>query len=228
MNVRATHSRRKAKIAAACALAVVVVLAVLIQLLAVDIAEHRLRSSLSSHATGVVVSVKASPATKLVLGRADSVKIRIDSLWPSGKSGVGDLLSSAENVENLDVEIGQMFNSGLELSDITLTKRGKQMRTTAILKRENFLQLLPVNLRLNGSETTDALKFDATASAFGRSITARLQLQAKNGQIVIAPSSGIFSTLSYAVYKDPRIRVDSLTTTPSGEDYLVELTGRLT
>ena len=189
----------------------------------------RLRSSLQSHATDVRVSVAASPAIELLFGHADHVSVSISQLRSSSSSGLESLLDRTAATDDLDATVARLYTHGLELDNVSLTKRGAQLAASATLTRVALDAALPVDPSLTVTSTgPQALSLAAQTTVFGHAISATAIVQARNGKLLLAPDAPILSQLSITLFSDPRVSVDALTVIAHGGAYTFSAQGRLT
>jgi hypothetical protein len=197
------------------------------ELLLGSLAANRVRNSISG--TGVVVQVSAEPAAKLLLGRADAVTVRIRDLRV-GTGKAGDLVARAGRVDRLDVTVEGLALQGLRLSAASVRKRGDAMHAEATVTRTAIAAILPPGMRLGARpKAKDPLAFPASLSVLGRTIRATVRVRARQGRLVLEPSSPLGGLASLTLWADPRVSVDAIAGTALGNDRTaVSVTAHLT
>ncbi|MEA2229588.1 MAG: hypothetical protein QOF04_3218 [Solirubrobacteraceae bacterium] len=221
-HARAPRSARRAPRRAVLVGVGVVVAALLAAQAALPaIAEHRVRAAFGARASGVHVDVRALPAVKLLWHRADRVKIAVDRLSPraSGGGTVGDMLGNLGVARRLDLRVGTLLAHGLALRRVTVRKDGDAVVASTDVDLRALDGVLPAGLRVRPvTAADDRIRLHGTLGAFGQRRSARADLLAAGGRIVVRPE-GIppASLLTVAVFSDPRISVDRLASHPSAD-----------
>ena len=213
----------------AIALAVlIVVLLVGSQLLLPGLAERRVRDDLRSAGQVRDVEVRAFPALKLLVGRADRVDVRIGESR-AGTGRLSDLIADAEGVETLDARIEVLRLGALVLRDVRLDKEGDRLDGRATLTREALQAAVPAGLGFRPVAAGDGqLLFEATAGLLGVQARIRARLAAQDGALVIAPEGIPFGGLAtLTVFRDPRIAMTSVGATEGPGGYALTTQGRL-
>jgi hypothetical protein len=185
------------------------------------IAQHQVRAALGPGASGVHVEIRALPAIKLLWHRADRVTITVDRLAPraSGGGTVGDMLAGLRVARRLDLRIGTLRARGLELRRVAVHKDGDAVTGSTDVDLKALRGVLPSGLRVRPVTTSDdRVGLQGTLDAFGRRRSARADLLADRGRIVVRPAGiPLASLLTVPVFSDPGISVDVLSSRPSAD-----------
>lgn len=190
------------------------------------IATSRLRSSLEQNGEDVHVAIHAIPAAKLLLGRADSVTIHIAQLRPSGHGGLNALLERASHTTHLDATVGTLFAGGLELTHVSLQKKGSALYMQASVTRAAIERALPADIQLlSTSEGAKSLKLKITASVFGHSVSASARVLVHDGELEIGPAAPVLDRLYVTVFADRQVAVHAVRMSTDGETYVFAAEG---
>jgi hypothetical protein len=209
------------------AVGLVVVLLLLSQILLPGIVASKLRSSLKGAATGVHLSVHASPALELLFGHADSVDLSIEELRPTGSANVKALLERTRETETLDATVARLITQKLELDHVSVQKRGSLLTTSAAVNRTALAAALPPGISLTAPVAgSQAIAFTARITLLGQSIDANARLEARRGKIEIVPESALLPAIP--VFSDSQLAVDVLKVAVQGADYTFTAEGHLT
>lgn len=207
------------------ALAVLVLFAacVLAQLLLPMIATDRLTSSLERTGRDVDVSITAFPAFELLFGHADTVTVHIATLATSS-AHAGNLLARAANVGTVDATINRLDYHGLQLSNVSLRKRGTTITAGATVSEQAIRAILPINTTLVPTPTgSSGIIVHADASIFGLSGEATATVTARNGALALAPRlsglGGLFDALHLTLFHNSEVGVDRVTAAAHGGTY---------
>ncbi|MEA2410716.1 MAG: hypothetical protein QOC77_1277 [Thermoleophilaceae bacterium] len=224
--LNARRKGRRLRVGAAVAVALIV-LAVASELLLPPLAEQRLRSRLERNGDGVKVEVHATPAVKLLFGRADSVKVSI-AQGRSGTGRLGDLLSDTRRTGRLDARVGTLTSHGLPMHDVTLTKRGNVLRGRATILSSELAGALPTGIKLIPTTSSNAgIDLYGAIHAFGLSASSHFRVAVRGGAIVVQPTKGVARLVALTLFRDQRVAVDSLTEQPGAGRYTITATGHL-
>ena len=226
--------RRRLALAAGGVAAIAAGVVVLGQVVLPAIAAARLRASLRrADAHDVQVSVRALPAVKLLLGRADNVSIRIGDLRttpaPSGPQSLGGLLAGTAASTDLDASVARLYANRIELDAVSLVKRGPQLSARATVSRAAIAAALPPGLALSLTPGTGSgLSLTASASVFGQPLSASALVQPVGGRLEVVPQLPLLDLLRITLFADPRVSVDALQVVAHGGGYTVAAQGHLT
>jgi hypothetical protein len=207
--------------------ALIVALLILGQVLLPGIVASKLRSSLRGAATGVHISVKATPALELLFGHADRVVMSAAVLRPIGTANIKALLERTRETGSLEATVGRLITQRLELDHVVVSKRGSQITTSAAVNRNALGAALPAGISVRpASGGSQAISLSAHITVFGRTIVANALLEARDGKIEIVPESSLLPSIT--VFTDPQLDVDTLKVFASGADYTFTAHGHLT
>jgi hypothetical protein len=216
-------------VAAVCTLIAFAALAGLGELLLPSLAEHRLRQALSANSEGVTVRVAAEPGLKLLFGHADRVDVRIRQMR-SGRGHLGDLLARTGHTDRLDATVGQLVTHGLQVTDVSLRKRGRVLTARATVTRQAIADALPSWVRLREQAAgRNALAFSASARALGHTVRATVLVRADGGRLLLEPKSPVGALLHLTLFADPRTTIDAISSkTLQNGRYVFTAQGHLT
>src|SRR3989440_1656724 len=197
-------------IAAAVALAVLVLLAVVAQLVLPGIAENRIRDRLAHDGRVESVRVSAFPAVKLLWGKADRVTVRMASLR-ANVGRLGDLLGRTADAGRVDGTARELDVLTLRLRDARLRKRGGRLDGEATVSDADLRAALPPGFAVRPVASADGqLVLRGTATLFGTTISANAVLLAQDGRLRIAPDVPFGGFAALTVFSDPHVHVDGV------------------
>jgi hypothetical protein len=209
------------------AIAAVLGLLVLAQAALPPLAEHRLRGDLEDYGSVARVDVGAFPALTLLWGHADSVDVHMRETR-TGTGDLADLIARTGDTGDLDARADVLHAGPLTLRETSLVKRGKELTGKATVTEADLSAALPAALSVRPVTAQDgALVFEGTATFLGASISVRVRVVARDGALVFEPEALPAGLLSLTVFKDPRVRVESLGIEPAAGGFTVSATGRL-
>ena len=113
---------------------------------------------------------------------------------------------------------------------MTLRKRGDQLEASASVRAEDLAAALPRGFEVTPEATGDGtLVLRGTARAFGRVISLRARVEAREGRLVVSPADIPFvgGLLTLTVFDDPRLRVESVDATPETDGFTVTARARV-
>lgn len=199
--------------------ALVVVLLLASQVILPRVAEGRIRSKLAESGIAARVKVSTFPAAKLLVGRVDSAAVRIDSAQAT-RQKVAGLVAATRDIDTLNVVAPSMQVAGIELTDVTLRKRGSRVTTSATTGRADLLALLPPGSRLaRVRATSGGIELDGSITVLGASVSGPGQLRPVDGSLVFTtPALPVIGPTTLTVFTDPRVKIDriSVRTLPRG------------
>jgi hypothetical protein len=202
-----------------------VALLILGQLILPPIVTAKLRSSLRGAATGVHLSVHATPAFELLFGHADRVDLSIGELRPSGRANIKALLERTRETTVLDASVARLVTERLDVDDVSVQKRGSLLTTRATVGRDALAAALPAGISLGAPDAgSQGIAFSAHITLLGRTIDANAALEARRGKIEIVPESTLLPAIP--VFSDSQLAVESLQVSAHGADYTFTATGR--
>jgi hypothetical protein len=204
------------------------------QLLLPGVAENRLKSDLEKQGSDVTVSVKAFPAVKLLLGRADDVTIEVTNLKTDEDGGgdgdsLSDLLAQTKKTKKLDVHVKVLEDKLLRMQDVRVKKDGDKLTAVVKLNKSDVDEALPAELKLTDTEVPNGLAVAGSTDVFGEQIEAEAKVYADDdGNLVLEPSDDLLGDLvSVPIFEDDRVAVDSISARNSGDGYEVTARGHL-
>ena len=221
------RSSRWALVAAA-ALASMLLVLVVAQLLLPSITAQHLRERLAADGNVQSVSVSAFPAVKLLWGHADEVHVRFASAQATS-ARIAELLGEAKDVDDLDVSIGSLRDGSLTLRDVTIRKRGPALLGEARLSERALSRALPLGVRVQPVASGGGqLLMRAEAGLFGFGFAVDLLLSAQSGALVLEPVNVPFGGLAQVtVFSDPHMQVRAVGARGVAGGYLLSAEGRL-
>jgi hypothetical protein len=180
------------------------------QLVVPPIATRLLRQRLARDGRVTSTKLSAFPWFELLWQRADKVTVRMADYNPAPHR-IQQLLQEAEGVGTLDVWIGVVHTGLLTLHDVSFSKHGEEMVGTARLDLRDLQSALPIVQSLTPVHDTDGrLVLRGRASVLGVSAVVDVEVDARDGKLVVAPAGlfGAFATIT--LFDDPQIRVQSV------------------
>jgi len=215
-------------VAAAGLLVLLLVVYELGQLVLPVIAAGRIRDSLVSHASGVRVSVTATPALELLFGHADRVTVHIDQLYPlRNRAKLGGLFARMGGTDDLDASVEHVVVGGVALQHIVLTKRGAQLMGKATVTRAAIEAALPLELQIaERNPNPQTLLLSASTNVLGHTVAGTAIVTVEDGRLVIAPDNPLLGFLHLTLFDDPRVEVQTVSARSDGEAYTFAATGR--
>src|SRR2546423_15646288 len=132
-------------IAAGVALAALVLLAVVAQVVLPGLAENRIRDRLAHDGHVESVKVSAFPAVKLLWGKADRVTVRMANVR-AAVGRLGDLIGRTADAGRVDASTRELDVLTLRLRDANLRKRGNRILGEATLTAAELRAALPAGV----------------------------------------------------------------------------------
>jgi hypothetical protein len=190
------------------AMALVVVLLVVAQLVLPGIAATRLRDRLARSGKVISVSVSAFPAIELLWQDAGRVDVHLASYHASTSTGLGRALDQMAGVGTVNATVDELNTGLVTLRDVTLRKRGDVLTGRATLTDANLQAALPSGLEVEPVASGDG-KLVLQGSALG--LTADATLSAQEGALQIAPDLPLIGgLLTITVFRDPDVDVQGV------------------
>jgi LmeA-like phospholipid-binding len=215
------------RLAALGAVIAVLVLLGVAQLVLPGIAEQHIRDRLQGSGQVVSVHVSAFPAIELLWNQADSVVVRLGH-YRSSTGHLSSLLGQASHVGTLTASADELQTGLLTLHNAVLHKRGDQLTGTARVTEADIRAALPVLQSVTPVASSDGrLTVRGTASLFGVTATVDATAEAQDGKLVVVPDVPFGGLATITVFSDPRIAVQSVGATPTGDGFIVSATARL-
>lgn len=210
-------------------------LLVLAQVFLPSIAEKRVRSDLAEHGSQVHVSISALPAIELLWGRADDVKISVESYDSAaeddgggGDGSLADLLAQTKATGKLDVSVGTLNDRLLTMHDVRLHKSGDTLTATVGVRQSDLDSALPAHLKVTGTSEDGGISVQGQTSVFGEDVDAQGTVSVDDGTLVLAPEDDLLGDLaSFTVFEDHRVAVDAIGARTTGDGFTVTARGHL-
>jgi hypothetical protein len=196
---------------AALAIAAVVVVIAVSQVVLPRIAASDVRTQIEADGEVLSVKVSALPAIQLLWHHADTVTIRLGD-YRTPPSDVPGLLLEARDVGTLNVSIRTLRSGQLTLRDVTLTKRGSELVGSARIEDADLRAALPLIESVTPISSSDGqLRLRGTGGAFGITATVTAVVTATDGKVVVSPAGLLGDIFNLTVFDDPGIYVQSVT-----------------
>jgi hypothetical protein len=222
---------RAGRISLGLAGAIVLALA-LAQVFLPRIAASMISSRVGRYGKVESVSVHAWPAVELLWGKAGSVSVRAKSLRAS-PAQTAKLLWEARGAHSLDVTAESAQENKLQLTDVSLMKRGDALSAEAQMSQAAVTAALPegIGLRLVKSEGGD-VNVDASGGLFGVQASVEAVAGASEGKLVAHPLGFLLEGFQLTLFANPHVYVEgigaSVVSGPAGTPgYRITMTARL-
>jgi hypothetical protein len=224
-------TRRTWTIAGVVVLAVVVVFLVVMQLTLRGTAEGKVRDEVGDDRAKV--TVKASPALKLLFGHADEITIDTPTVAGDAEAPLGRLLDRAKDVGRTDARVGRIQVAGqagnLTLRDVHAIVQDGRVEATASLSIRELASLVPGGgtLRALPSGSGGEPRFSVTVDVpLLGSTTVDGVVAAQDGAVQVA-AEGLPIPVAITIFQDPSIAVDTVRGTASGDRLRIVFSGTL-
>jgi len=205
------------------AIVVIVLLLVIAQLLLPGIAAQQLRDRLARSGTVREVEVHAFPAIELLWHHADHVVVRMGR-YHSDPAALSRTLTGIADAGSLDASAAELDTDLLTLRDATLTKRGSEVRASALITESDLRSALPVlDSVVPVGSSGGQLTLRGTATVLGLTAAVDIVVGPRHGALVAAPDVpfGAFATVT--LFSNPRIAVQGIAASSAPGGF--ELTG---
>jgi hypothetical protein len=206
---------RKVPSLLAGAVALVLALLVIAQLVLPGIAAQRIRDRLARSGRVLDVQVHAFPAIELLWNHADSATVRMASYRASAarlSSNIGQLA----NVGSFDASVTALSTGLLTLRDATLRKRGSQLSGSAIVSDADLTAALPILQSVRPvASSGGALTLQGTAAFLGVAATVNATVRAVNGALVVSPDVPFGGLATITLFSNPKIAVQGVAASPT-------------
>jgi hypothetical protein len=210
----------------------VLLLLVLAQVLLPKIAASTISSRLKKYGSVQSVSVTAWPAVKLLWGSVDSVRVRARALKVS-PAQTAKLLWEARDVSELDLTASRAQEGPLQLSDVSLRKRGGALSAGALTTEAAVKAALPegIGVQLVGSEG-GRVQVRASGGLFGVGSSVDAVAGASEGKLVVHPVGLLLEGLQVTLFADPHVYVRGVSASAvaepgGGQGYRLSMTASL-
>lgn len=170
------------------------------------LAERRLADELEQYGPRPEVEVRAFPALKLLLGRADRVEI-VAPAARTDTATIVDKLSESGDVEEFDARVGTFQIGMLRLTDVQVTKDGGDVAagaTATLNELQGALRDL-ANLRVIPAADGDGILLSGEVTVFGRTIGGQARVRADGGRLVVGLEGLPLGPIT--LVDDPRLRI---------------------
>jgi hypothetical protein len=215
------------RLAALGAVLLGLLLLVVAQLVLPGVAEQRIRDQLQGSGQVLSVHVSAFPAIELLWHHADSVDVRLGR-YSSTPAHLSSLLDQARNVGTLTASARAVQTGLLTLQDAILHKHGDQLTGSAHVTEADVRSALPILRSVTPVASEDGrLTVRGTATLFGVSATVDATVGAQDGKLVVVPDVPFGGLATITVFSDPRVAVQSVGATTTGDGFVVHATARL-
>jgi hypothetical protein len=180
------------------------------QLIAPSIATSVLRDRLAKDGRVISAKLSAFPWLQLLWQRADTVTVRMADYNPAPRR-IHELLAEAEGIGTLDISIAVLRTGLLTLHQVSFSKHGDEMVGAAQLDLRDLQSAFPVVRSLTPVQEADGrLVLRGTASVLGVSASVDVEVVARDGKLIVAPT-GLFGGLAtVTLFDDPQISVQSV------------------
>ncbi len=202
------------------ALALIIVVLAVAQLVLPGIAAQQLRDKLARSGRVLAVKVEAFPAIELLWHQADRVVIRMAS-YRATPGHLGNSLAGASDTGSLYASAQRLQTGLLTLRNATLTKHGNELVGSAAIANADLRSAVPAIQGVTPVASGDG-KLILRGTAFG--VSADATLMAVDGKLVVQPDVPILNFFTLTVFSNPHLHVQGVAarTLPGG----FELSGR--
>lgn len=209
------------------AVALVLGLLVVSQLVLPGIAAQRLHDRLSRSGRVLAVHVSAFPAIKLLWHHADTVTVRM-ATYRAAPANLPSTLEQVADVGSLRAS-AQVFQDGrLVLRDARLVKQDDRLTASADVTSQALRTVLPILTSVTPVASGDGrLVLRGTATLFGISATVDATVSASDGKLMVTPDVPFGGLATVTLFSDPRIRVTGVSATPAPGGFTVRGTAVL-
>jgi hypothetical protein len=209
--------------ALAIALAVIVLLLVIAQVVLPGIAGEDLRGRLEKSGRVLEVKVSAFPAIELLWHQADKVVVRMAS-YRSSTAHLRSLLDEAGDVGSIDARV-KRFNTGfVTLQNAVLLKRGNRLTGTATVTAAALQSAIP---GVQGLQPVASGSGQLTFQGTVLGVTADATLAAEDGKLVVSPDIPFLSVLALTVFDDPHVYVEDVAASDAPAGFALSAHARL-
>jgi hypothetical protein len=208
------------------AIAVAVIIGVLgiAQLVLPGIAAQNLRDRLSHNGKVLSVSVSAFPAIKLLWHQADKVVIRM-ARYHSTTGHLQSLLNQAANTGSLDATANELDTGLITLHNAALHKRGNRLLGSATVTEADLRSAL--GGAVQGLQPVASGNGELTFRGTVLGVTADATLRAQGGALVISPDIPLLNLITVNVFSDPHVYVEGVGASDASNGFTVQAHARL-
>ncbi len=215
------------RIAVLSALATVLILLALAQLVLPGIAADRLRSRLSRYGQVTSVHVSAFPAVELLWHHADRVTVAFASYRPrAGQAGAP--FAQAGDAGTVDASAAVVDIGLLRLRDAVLHVHSGRIAASARVSEADLRAAVPF---LDGvvpvAGGADGITLRGMATVLGVTASVDATVAARAGALLIAPDVPFGGLATLTLFSDPHVAVASVAATPGAGGFTVAASGYL-
>lgn len=208
------------------AVGVIALAFVLAQVFLPGIAASSITSRLGKYGRVQSVSVSAWPALKLLWGSADSVTVRALDLRLTPPQSA-KLVWEGRRVNSLDMTAARAREGPLQLSEVSLRKRGDHLTAQGVASEADVRAALPgLSIELLGSEG-GSVSVSVSGGLFGLQASVNAVAGPVGGALVAHPLGLLFEGLRMTLFADPHVYVEGVgatAVTPPGGPASYQLT----
>jgi hypothetical protein len=187
-------------------------------------AERRISADLAKNGHVTRVHVEAVPAVKLLFGRADRVEVAMSEVRAGTTGRLVELLRRTEATKELDARADLVTLGPLRLHAAMLTKDDDRLTGQASISDAELAAALPPQLSLRPvDDPSGELVLEGGVGPF----SARARLTANNGALVIAPEGLLGGLGSLTLFRDSRIHVTDVSSSPTPDGFTLTASGTL-
>ncbi len=188
----------------------VVVLLGLAQLLLPKFAAERISSRIGRYGKVTSVQVSAWPAVKLLWNDADSVTVRAGEI-ALGPLQTDELLAQARGVGRLELSATSAREGPLRVSDVRLSKRGRELHASAFASAADVRAALPAGFAVELlSSAAGKVEVRASGGLFGVGASVDAVAEARGGELVVRPRGALLQALRLTLFSEPHVQLDAL------------------
>jgi LmeA-like phospholipid-binding len=218
---------RRISLIAAIALAAVLALLVIAQLVLPGIAEQRLRDRLARSGKVLDVEVHAFPAIELLWHQADSVVVRMSS-YRSSSATLNSNVGQVGDVGRLDASATELHAGLLTVHHATLRKRGNAITASADVTQSDLQTAFPVLDSVRPvSSSGGVLTLQGTATLLGVTSTIDATVRPYRGTLVVSPDVPFGGLATITLFSNPALEVQSVAADPAPGGFSVSVRARL-
>ena len=214
--------------------AIVLVLAVA-QIVLPAIAAQRAGDRVARYGSVRSVSVSAVPAITLLWGDMERVSVSAGHLRAS-PAQMADLLWSVRGADrayltapSMDVVVSSLGGGELPLRAVKFAKHGDDLAVRAGVQGTDLRVALPAGFEVHGLMVSDGEpEVQVRGNVLGVEVSARAVLAAVGGRLVAEPLGVPFAGLvNLTLFGDPRISVQGVTASPEPGGYVLTIQARV-
>jgi hypothetical protein len=195
---------------AGCALAALLIVLGLAQLLLPSIAAQRIKDKLTPYGSVESVSVSAFPAIELLWHSADSATVHARSLSLQ-PAHTASLLHEASGIDHLEVFVANLKEGPLRLTEATLHKRGAALAAQGTATAADVAAALPPGVGVTlVSAAGGSVHVRVNGGLFGLHATVDALAEASSGRLVVRPLGPLISGLHITLLDNRHVHVTAV------------------